>query len=87
MTVLKGDLATKQSITLIRLFKQMKDYIIQTDGIYKHLAKIDNKLLSYDEKFDNYDKKFEKILEDLTDPNIKKSALFFSGPSLLQNSI
>jgi hypothetical protein len=28
MTVLKGDLATRQSIALIRLFKQMKDYIV-----------------------------------------------------------
>ena len=27
MTVLKGELATKQSKTLIRLFKKMKDYI------------------------------------------------------------
>ena len=27
MTVLKGDLAIQQSIALIRLFKQMKDYI------------------------------------------------------------
>ena len=29
MSVLKGDLATKQSITLIRLFKAMKDYLIE----------------------------------------------------------
>ena len=28
MTVLKGDLAIRQSMTLIRLFKQMKDYVI-----------------------------------------------------------
>ena len=28
MTVLKGDLATKQSKTLIRMFKSMKDYIV-----------------------------------------------------------
>lgn len=27
MTVLKGDLAVQQSMALIRLFKQMKDYI------------------------------------------------------------
>ena len=28
MTVLKGDLATRQSIAIIRLFKKMKDYIV-----------------------------------------------------------
>lgn len=27
MTVLKGELATKQSLALVRLFKEMKDYI------------------------------------------------------------
>ena len=32
MTVLKGELAVKQSKTIIRLFKQMKDYIISHDS-------------------------------------------------------
>lgn len=33
MTVLKGDLATKQSKKLIRLFKSMKDYIIENQQL------------------------------------------------------
>lgn len=33
MSVLKGDLATKQSITLIRLFKTMKDYLIENQPL------------------------------------------------------
>lgn len=33
MTVLKGDLATKQSKALIRTFKQMKDYIITNQNL------------------------------------------------------
>lgn len=33
MTVLKGDLATKQSRALIRIFKKMKDYIIQNQPL------------------------------------------------------
>lgn len=32
MTVLKGDLATQQSIALIRLFKAMKDYLIDSQS-------------------------------------------------------
>ena len=32
MTVLKGDLATRQSKSLIRLFKRMKDYLIEEQG-------------------------------------------------------
>ena len=33
MTILKGDLAKKQSIALIRIFRAMKDYIIETQGL------------------------------------------------------
>ena len=33
MTVLKGDLATKQSKALIRIFRAMKDYIVETQGL------------------------------------------------------
>lgn len=33
MTVLKGDLAVHQSIELIRIFKNMKDYIIENQGL------------------------------------------------------
>ncbi|HEW0689644.1 TPA: ORF6N domain-containing protein [Streptococcus pneumoniae] len=33
MTVLKGELAVKQSKALIRTFKQMKDYIVETQGL------------------------------------------------------
>lgn len=33
MTILKGDLATSQSITLVRLFKSMKDYLIENQPL------------------------------------------------------
>ena len=33
MTVLKGDLATKQSILIIRTFKAMKDYIFESNNL------------------------------------------------------
>ena len=33
MSVLKGDLATSQSITLVRLFKSMKDYLIENQPL------------------------------------------------------
>ena len=36
MTVLKGELATKQSKTLVRLFKKMKDYVIENQEILNH---------------------------------------------------
>ena len=33
MTVLKGDLATRQSKAIVRMFKKMKDYIIENQGL------------------------------------------------------
>ena len=47
MTVLKGELAVKQSKTLIRMFKKMKDYLIENDGLltqnnYLNLFKLIN---------------------------------------------
>lgn len=33
MTVLKGELATRQSKALIRIFKEMKDYLIEAEGL------------------------------------------------------
>lgn len=36
MTVLKGELATKQSKSLVRLFKKMKDYVIENQEILNH---------------------------------------------------
>ena len=35
MTVLKGEIAVKQSKTLIRLFKNMKDYLIENNSLKK----------------------------------------------------
>ena len=34
MTVLKGELAVSQSKMLVRLFKQMKDYVVENQQIY-----------------------------------------------------
>lgn len=47
MTVLKGELAVKQSKILMRLFKKMKDYLIETDSLltqkdYLNLFKLIN---------------------------------------------
>ena len=47
MTVLKGEIAVKQSKTLIRLFKNMKDYLIENNNLltqkdYLNLFKLIN---------------------------------------------
>ena len=49
MTVLKGELATKQSIALIDAFKAMKDYIVESNNLLLNIKSINevlnNKLL------------------------------------------
>ena len=59
MTVLRGELAVKQSKTLIRLFKQMKDFVLtnsqlfaEIDGIKKHLLESDLHHKENDKKID-----------------------------------
>ena len=37
MTVLKGDLAVRQSRALVRTFKQIKDYIVENQEMYNKL--------------------------------------------------
>ena len=67
MTVLKGDLAIKQSKTLIRLFKNMKDYLIENDSLltqkdYLNLFKLINnnsdRIIELEEEF----KLFSKVI-------------------------
>ena len=90
MTVLKGELATKQSIALIRLFKQMKDFILKRQNLLsspellqlslqtventKDIQQIKNNMVSKDE--------LTHVIKDFTDPNIKKDYLFFNGQTV-----
>ena len=49
MTVLKGDLATKQSIALIDAFKQMKDFIVESNNLLLNTnSYIESRFSSYD---------------------------------------
>jgi len=59
MTVLKGDLATKQSIILIDTFKQMKDYLIVSNNLLSS-----SELLNLTNKVYTNEKSIEKIKRD-----------------------
>lgn len=53
MTVLKGELAIKQSKTLIRLFKEMKDFILENNSRYveyKDFVELSSKVKNVEEK-------------------------------------
>lgn len=72
MTVLKGELATKQSIILIDTFKQMKDYLIESNNLLSssELLNLTNKVYTNEkniEKIKNDNKSIKKKLETVMD--------------------
>ena len=83
MTVLKGDLATKQSKTLVRLFKKMKDYVIENQAILNHrdflrlsLQTSENaqNIVEFRQKLTEIDDKVESVVSNLGDM-VRKSEL------------
>ena len=94
MTVLRGDMAIQQSKMLIRLFKGMKDFIlerehligydevaklaIQTSQNTKDIAVIDHKLSKIEENMATKTD-IAHIIEDFTKPEMKKDFLFLNG--------
>ena len=83
MTVLKGELAVKQSKALIRMFKNMKDYIIENKDI---LSKTNYLNLSYlinnnTERIQTLENKFENIICDFS-KGINKHYLILNGEKI-----
>ena len=67
MTVLKGEIAVKQSKTLIRLFKNMKDYLIENNNLltqkdYFNLFKLINNNSDRIKELEEEFKSFSKVL-------------------------
>lgn len=92
MTVLKGDLAVQQSMALIRLFKQMKDYIVAENQLLlgnNSITEIaaqtiqntrDIALLS-NEMHENRDA-LQKVMENFVDPSSFRHFLILNGQKL-----
>ena len=83
MTVLKGELATKQSKALVRLFKRMKDYIVdnqqminQRDFLRLSLQTAENaqNIIEFRQKLIEIDDKVENVVSNLGDM-VRKSEL------------
>lgn len=94
MTVLRGDLAVKQSKALIRIFKQMKDFIIQSQNVLAtpELIKLSLQTTENTKEIQCIKKTISKkmvtkddlsrVMKDFTDPNIKRDYLFFNGETV-----
>ncbi len=83
MTVLKGELAVKQSKAIIRLFKEMKDYIIENNYVtYNDFTKFALQTNDNIKRIeDNMVTKNELsiVIEELTDIKIPKEYLILDG--------
>ncbi len=90
MTVLRGELAIKQSKALVRIFKQMKDFIIQSQNVLStpELVKLSLQTIENTKDIQNLKQnmvtknELSKVIKDFTDPNIKKDYLFFNGETV-----
>ena len=90
MTVLRGELAVKQSKALIRMFKQMKDFIIenqdfigskellqiavQTNQNTKDIAEIKSQMATKED--------LKKVMENFIDPDTYKHFLLMNGDKI-----
>ena len=87
MTVLKGELAVSQSKKLIRLFKQMKDYIIQRQHVlpFTELLALTTQTQNNTEEIRQVKQQVNDltvVINDFTDNTIKKDYLFYRGQTV-----
>ena len=86
MTVLKGELAVKQSKTLIRLFKEMKDFILENNRYveYKDFIKLSEQVNENTKDIRKTKEDVINIIKNLTDIN-PKELLILNGQKVESN--
>ncbi len=84
MTVLKGELATKQSKILIRTFKAMKDYIVENKGLLttNETIKLTNLVNDHSKRLANVEEKLEIVMDNFIDPSTYKHYLILNGEKI-----
>jgi len=92
MSVLKGDLAIQQSMALIRLFKKMKDYIVdenrlllESDGIAQvaaHTIQNTKEIAEIRQDVSIMKTDLQKVMENFVDPSTHKHFLILNGQRL-----
>ena len=80
MTVLKGDLAIKQSRALVRTFKEMRHYINNNHNLFTNneLLKLNNEVTEINKRLDSTLTKneFNEAMKEFIGPNKKKNIYF-----------
>ncbi len=97
MTVLRGELAVKQSKALVRIFKQMKDFIVQRQDVFSvtDLTKLSLQTADNTKQISDNTKEIKllkdkmltkselsKVMKNFTDPNLKRDYLFLNGETV-----
>ena len=84
MTVLRGDLAVQQSKILIRLFKSMKDYIVDTNSLTStnEVLALANQVRSNTEAISEIKGQLDVVMDNFIDPSTYKSFLIMDGQKL-----
>jgi hypothetical protein len=87
MTVLKGDMAVRQSKKLIRLFQQMKDYIFQRQNILPEheLVRLSIQTQNNTDNIRQIQQQVDDlsdVFQNFTDSDIKKDYLFYNGQTV-----
>ena len=84
MTVLKGELATKQSIALIDAFKQMKDYIVENKEVLSlnEGIRLTNLVNNHSNRLDIIESKLDVVMDNFIDPSKYKHFLIKDGQKI-----
>ena len=84
MTVLKGELATKQSIALIDAFKQMKDYIVESNNLSSidNIIKLTNQVNSNTNDIVEIKNNLKVVMDNFIDPSTYKHFLIKDGEKI-----
>ena len=84
MTVLRGELATKQSVKLVRLFKRMKDYISESNNLIdvSQMFALTNTVNSNVRRISKAEEKLDVVMGYFLDPLKYKDFTIFDGHKL-----
>ncbi|MBQ9635939.1 MAG: ORF6N domain-containing protein [Acidaminococcaceae bacterium] len=75
-TVLRGELAVKQSIFIMRAFREMRHFIANNAALFDRISSVELRQLEYQKQID---KKFDQIFEYIGEHTETNQKLFFNG--------
>ena len=83
MTILKGDLATKQSLALVRAFKQMKDYIVENVSFLPSTTSyLESRFASIDKRFEVIEHRIDTVMDNFIDESTYKHFIILNGEKI-----